>query len=343
MVSQRPLIACLDDVELAAEVSGIARSDALRRARTLLVIDTDKTRHGGGGRAIEAFNCFGQRLCLKCMPPLGRIRTRASGERVRQLVEGREDAFEAEYLCHRAVSGIPGVPTLLCRGSYAGGPVMLMEWVEGVSLYDARGLWPAMAAAGYPMSVCAALGSRIAGLLLEARSRDALFVHRDISSKNVILRTRRLPAATQLSTGDFDVCLIDFGSSVCSDVREGVQDCGPRLRVWRGATPEYAPPEMLTHSIPQLLGARLMEGVDVYELCGLLYELYAGRLPYAVAGRAIEETFRLKAEYVPPRLVTREPWDQPFCDIVMAGLRPKPFERPSLGEVAQVLAACAGA
>ena len=338
MGAQQPLIVRLDNVELAEEKSGRARSDALRRVRTLLLIDPSKTRHGGGGRAIEVFTCSGERLCLKCMLPLGRVRTRVSGDRVRQLVEGREAAFQSEYLCHRVVSGIRGFPRLLCRGSYAGGPVMLMEWVEGVSLYDVRNLWPSRARSGFPMGTCASLGASIASSLQLARKRDAAFVHRDISSKNVILRTRNSSVSSQLSTSKFDICLIDFGSSVCSSVRE--EEGAGRPRVWRSATPEYAPPEMLTHEIPRLREARLLESVDAYELCSLLYELYCGRLPYEFAGRNVSEVFRLKANYLPKRLVPQEPADEAFCETVMAGLRPKPFERPSLEELSQELERC---
>lgn len=340
MGAQQPLIVHLDSVELATEVSGIAQRDALRRVRTLLLIDSSKTRHGGGGRAIEAFNCYGERLCIKCMLPLGRIRLRASREKIRQLVEGREAAFESEYLCHRVVSGLPGFPRLLCRGSYAGGPVMLMEWVEGVSLYDIRDLWPSRAAGGFSKATCAALGLNIVKALQMARGRDALFVHRDISSKNVILRTQRTPLARQFSSHRFDLCLIDFGSSVCSCVREPEDDCGTEPRVWKSATPEYAPPEMLIHSIPQLRAARLQESVDVYELCSLLYEFYSGRLPYEIAGRGIAETFRLKAEYIPRKLPARRPDDQEFCDTVMAGIRPKPHERLGFSELQKALERC---
>lgn len=269
------------------------------------------------------------------MLPLGRVRARFSDDKVRQFVEGRETAFQSEYLCHRVVSGIRGFPRLLCRGSYANGPVMLMEWVEGVSLYDMRNLWTSRARSGFPMGTCASLGASIASSLMLARKRDAAFVHRDISSKNVILRTRNSSVSSQLSTSKFDICLIDFGSSVCSCVQEGEDEGKPR--VWRSATPEYAPPEMLTHEIPQLREARLLESVDVYEVCSLLYELYCGRLPYELPARDVSEIFQLKANYLPKRLVPQEPSDEKFCETVMAGLRPKPFERLSLEELSQEL------
>ena len=108
MGAQQPLIVRLDNVELAEEKSGIARSDALRRVRTLLLIDPSKTRHGGGGRAIEVFTCSGERLCLKCMLPLGRVRTRVSGDRVRQLVEGRIARERLEAQVQELYPGIEG-------------------------------------------------------------------------------------------------------------------------------------------------------------------------------------------------------------------------------------------
>lgn len=115
------------------------------------------------------------------------------------------------------------------------------------------------------------------------------FVHRDISPANIMVRTARLPLDQQLAEGTFDLCLIDFGSSLALEPASVVAGTGgkesftERYATLRRATVAYAPPEMLTDDIADLRVLRMSPAIDVYAAASTVYELIAGVAPYEAA------------------------------------------------------------
>ena len=126
------------------------------------------------------------------------------------------------------------------------------------------------------------------------------FVHRDISPANIMVRTARLPLDRQLAEGTFDLCLIDFGSSLALEPASAVAGTGgkasftERYATLRRATVAYAPPEMLTDDIPDLRALRMSPAIDVYAAASTVYELIAGIAPYEAAPSTSGTSVRAK-------------------------------------------------
>lgn len=124
-------------------------------------------------------------------------------------------------------------------------------------------------------------------------------------------------------------------------MREGAD---PENHVWRNATLEYAPPEMLSHEGESIVHARLSQKVDVYELCSVLYELYCGQTPFQLASRKVGSTFRFKSYFEPTPLTPRssQEEDKDLVHVLLAGLQADPDARPTieglLGQLEQIMA-----
>ena len=303
-----------------------------RRFLTLFLPKTNETLMGGTAKALQVCNCLGESFCFKVLRQPTGFDGRED-ERARAF-ETRSKAFSYEYSCQSALRGIPGIPLIYGYGLYAGGPVMLMEWVHGVSLR--KGLLPraAQLRCGISLRTLSALGASIAGILCAARVRDPYFVHRDISGMNVLIRTDKTGLNQQISDGVFDLRLIDFGSAICGGIAAERRSADPKTqRIWRNATPEYAPPEMLSHHTEALVGQRDSEAIDVYELCSVLYELYCGTTPYQLSSNKPDDYYGFKMRHCPPTPRCRRQDDDAFIELIMQGLRQEQSLRPSLVEL----------
>lgn len=177
------------------------------------------------------------------------------------------------------------------------------------------------------------------------------FVHRDISPANIMVRTARLPLDRQLAEGTFDLCLIDFGSSLALEPASAVAGTGgresftERYATLRRATVAYAPPEMLTDDIADLRVLRMSPAIDVYAAASTVYELIAGVAPYEVAPgtsgtsgsrkktRDIASPYRLKMDTLPDYPVGAH---APGCDLTQL-LRREPDVALAAAEQAQQL------
>lgn len=175
------------------------------------------------------------------------------------------------------------------------------------------------------------------------------FVHRDISPANIMVRTARLPLDRQLAEGTFDLCLIDFGSSLALEPASAVAGTGgkesftERYATLRRATVAYAPPEMLTDDITDLRVLRMSPEIDVYAAASTVYELIAGVAPYEVAPgasgtsgsrkktRDIASPYRLKMDTRPDYPVGAH---APGCDLTQL-LRREPDVALAAAEQAQ--------
>lgn len=182
---------------------------------------------------------------------------------------------------------------------------IIMDYVAGGSLRDA------LAEAG-PLRPVDALNvtAEVFDALAFAHSRGV--THRDIKPDNVLL------ARPWAEYGLGDVRVSDFG---ISDV------VGERVRQTTGliGTPHYMPPELISKGLSGPAG-------DVYSTGVLLYELLAGRTPFAGPGTDFSVAYRHVSSR-PPRI----PVDDAVWDILDALLSKDPAGRPMPREAAAAL------
>ena len=361
------MVAYLEDITLldlelfdaAFAIAPGGEDDAKRRFMTLFV--QGGRRWGGSANVSKATNAQGETFAVKQLRRDGastgpsaeasprrpgqsgaykQLRHTAGGSSTTPdyLTQGHVAAFYEEYRIHLAVSNLRGFPRLYGFGLANGEPLIIMEWVEGATLREAvREREKADPQCGLlPLHIVADLGIAVLTLLERAGELDERFVHRDLSPRNIMLRTDRVAAAEQLRMGDFDLCLIDFGSS---SLLADPSDPGftRNANTWRMGTPAYAPPEMLTADVALPEAYRHSAAIDVYALCSVLYELYSGRKPFLIEPQGGLSPYRLKTETAPTPLDAREPDGGALADIILAGLAPQPERRPSVRQLKAAL------
>ena len=320
------------------------------RRFTMLFADDATMRRGGIGRVTRAVNAQGEAVALKqlILPTRDEFDDDTAYE---ALVTKFKVAFREEYECHRALSGLKGFPRLYGWGEVDGVPAIVMEWVEGETLARLRPRLAVDDAGRLSPLVAARLGRDLFDLLCRMNLVGEGFVHRDISPANIMVRTARLPLDQQLAEGTFDLCLIDFGSSLALEPASAVAGTGgkasftERYATLRRATVAYAPPEMLTDDIADLRVLRMSPAIDVYAAASTVYELIAGVAPYEVAPgasgtsgsrkktRDIASPYRLKMDTRPDYPVGAH---APGCDLTQL-LRREPDVALAAAEQAQQL------
>ena len=320
------------------------------RRFTMLFADDVTMRRGGIGRVTRAVNAQGEAVALKqlILPTRDEFDDDTAYE---ALVTKFKAAFREEYECHRALSGLKGFPRLYGWGEVDGVPAIVMEWVEGETLARLRKRLAVDDAERLSPLVAARLGRDLFDLLCRMSLVGEGFVHRDISPANIMVRTARLSLDQQLAEGTFDLCLIDFGSSLALEPASAVAGTGgkasftERYATLRRATVAYAPPEMLTDDIADLRVLRMSPAIDVYAAASTVYELIAGVAPYEVAPgasgtsgsrkrtRDIASPYRLKMDTRPDYPVGAH---APGCDLTQL-LRREPDVALAAAEQAQQL------
>lgn len=323
---------------------------AYLRRFTMLFADDATMRRGGIGRVTRAVNAQGEAVALKqlILPTRDEFDDDAAHE---ALVAKFKAAFREEYECHRALSGLKGFPRLYGWGEVDGVLAIVMEWVEGETLARLRSRLAVDDAGRLSPLVAARLGRDLFDLLCRMSLVGEGFVHRDISPANIMVRTARLPLDRQLAEGTFDLCLIDFGSSLALEPASAVAGTGgkasftERYATLRRATVAYAPPEMLTDDIPDLRALRMSPAIDVYAAASTVYELIAGVAPYEAAPgtsgasgsrkrtRDIASPYRLKMDTRPDYPIGAH---APGCDLTQL-LRREPDVALAAAEQAQQL------
>ena len=275
----------LEDFEPAAPAP-VSPTEAaeLRRRYSVLFADEPTSRRGGLGMVTRVTNAYGQRLALKTLLPATAPAAHPTSPDpdATRVDTRRQDAllaaFRAEYESQRALQGLGCVPALYGWGTVDGAPAILMEWVEGVTLEHARMALAVDDAGRVSPPVVAALGRDLFAALASLAAAEVPVVHRDVSPGNVMVRTSSRSLAEQAADGMFDLCLIDFGSAVApmgqmgSLTRAGV--------ACRWATPDYAPPEMLSDDIPNVADLRRSPAIDVYAAASVLFDLACGCAPF---------------------------------------------------------------
>lgn len=236
---------------------------AYLRRFTMLFADDATMRRGGIGRVTRAVNAQGEAVALKqlILPTRDEFDDDAAHE---ALVAKFKAAFREEYECHRALSGLKGFPRLYGWGEVDGVPAIVMEWVEGETLARLRSRLAVDDAGRLSPLVAARLGRDLFDLLCRMSLVGEGFVHRDISPANIMVRTARLPLDRQLAEGTFDLCLIDFGSSLALEPASAVAGTGGKASF----TERYA---------------TLRRATVAYAPASTVYELIAGIAPYEAA------------------------------------------------------------
>ena len=297
--------------------------DTIRRFTTLL----DCGAVGGGSHHLrKVANTEGETFALKTLWPLDS----REGNGPAVTPSGIKTLTE-EYRNLAAVSLLSGFAKTYGYGYTGNTPAILMDWIEGLSLRDAVAELTDPAEGGrIPANTVAAIGKRLGEVLLGAQKLDAPFAHRDISLRNIIIRTTRRPLAQQIAHCSFDLCLVDLGSS---SIKRSDPSFTMSTGIWRNGTPEFAPPEMLSNDIPELAPLRTSPSIDTYELCSVLYTLYAGHTPYRLNEHMDHSPYLYKIEHEPEPLEARVPGDQKLVDIIMSGIRNEQSQRAPLSTV----------
>ena len=308
-ISSGALVVRLLDLEPASPLPDAER-DAFRRRYSVLFAENGTSRRGGLGMVRRVSNAYGERLALKTLldagaDDLAATQSLAPGVRDSAATDSRRRgallaAFKAEYEGQRALQGLGCVPKLYGWGVVDGLPAILMEWVEGETLEHAAKALAVDDAGRVSPPVAAAIGRDLFNALATLASAPDPVVHRDISPANVMVRTSNRSLEQQVADGTFDLCLIDFGSSVMDAPSMGsLTRAGLAVR-W--ATPDYAPPEMLTDDAPGVAELRRSPLIDVYAAASTIYELACGVPPFGsdgARGMAGLSPYRIKVDLAP--------------------------------------------
>ena len=286
----------------------------------MLFLQPGSTLHGGFGAVAKVVNLYEEVFALK------RLNAPDSNSDCSPS-ELREMLFE-EYKNQLAVSRLKGFPQVYGYGSWKGEPLILMEWIEGTTLAHAVPDLP-HEGDGVQGEVVAQVGISVLEILQGVERLNSRLVHRDISPNNIMFRTKDMSLSQQVAAGAFDTCLIDFGNSTteCQDIPMAFTQ---RVGMMRGATRDYAPPEMLTADVEGVEELRNNPAIDIYALCSVLYELYAGHTPFDLTHSLGGSDYRTKMSMDPKPLVARRTYEAPLLNAIMSGIRPSQEARPTV-------------
>lgn len=283
----------LDTFDTAVAVDPSAEDDAKRRFMTL-ILQTAHRNNGNIGHVLRATNTSGEVFAVKLLKDnailSGQAPDRSAEQSAAHLANTAALFEEYRHLC--TVSHLRGFLRVYGYGSCEDDPLILMEWVEGISLKQALPLLPHDASGGLTTQMVAAVGNAVLRALLMTQGLVNPVIHRDLSPANIMFRTTSRTLEQQIADCSFDPCLIDMGSATMA---LGDDTITRRADTWRFATPAYAAPEMLTQDIEGIAALRRSPAIDVYALSSILYQLYSGRKPFDVesTGAAATGSFYL--------------------------------------------------
>lgn len=302
-----------------------AHRDESRRRFSMFLVHADAGK-GGTGVVQRATNTAGEVFAIKRLRNLD-----GSDERI---AAGMRAVLFEEYRNQLTVSHLKGFPRVYGYGASGGEPLIVMEWVEGSTLKHITPQLP-HEDGGVRGDAVAAIGVAVLSILNNVRHLDTGVAHRDISPRNIMIATSERSLQDQLATLDFDIRLIDFGSSTALNPIDPTFTV--RADVWRGGTPEYAPPEMLTHDIAGIETRRLSPTVDIYALSSVLYELYCGHTPFNLQALGTASPYRVKTETAFEMPRARTAADEALVSIIVAGLAVDQERRPSVEQMLDLL------
>lgn len=307
--------------DTAFAVSPAEEEATRRRYMTLLVDAQYAPRRGASSTVYRVSNTECAAFALKVLKT-----DDLEAEERERVLPVRTRTFLEEYRAQTVVSHLAGFPKLYGYGMIDDVPAILMEWIEGFTLNEATPQLPADIYGRIDARAIAGIGRAVLTPLIAARALDERFIHRDLSPKNIMLRCDRTPLEEQVATNRFDICLVDMGSATAVAADSSLTML---TNIWRAGTPDYAPPEMLTSDEPALVELRSSSAIDVYALCGILYELYAQTTPYGRGMSLAASPYRVKMDNAPLPLAPRSDADRGLTDAIMAGLAREQQERIS--------------
>lgn len=314
----------LDTFEPAVAFDPAKRDESRRRFSMFLV--QSEAGQGGTGVVQRATNTAGEIFAIK--------RLHVSDTMDERIAAGMRAVLFEEYRNQLTVSHLKGFPRVYGYGTSNGEPLIVMEWVEGSTLKHITPQLPHEDGSVRGDAV-AAIGVAVLSILNNVRHLDTGVAHRDISPRNIMVATSERSLQDQLATLDFDIRLIDFGSSTALNPIDPTFTV--RADVWRGGTPEYAPPEMLTHDIAGIETRRLSPTVDIYALSSVLYELYCGHTPFNLQALGTASPYRVKTETAFEVPQARTAADEALINIIVAGLAIDQERRPSVEQMLDLL------
>ena len=314
----------LDTFEPAVAFDPAKRDESRRRFSMFLV--QSEAGQGGTGVVQRATNTAGEIFAIK--------RLHVSDTTDERVAAGMRAVLFEEYRNQLTVSHLKGFPRVYGYGTSNGEPLIVMEWVEGSTLKHITPQLP-HEDGGVRGDAVAAIGVAVLSILNNVRHLDTGVAHRDISPRNIMVAMSERSLQDQLATLDFDIRLIDFGSSTALNPIDPTFTV--RADVWRGGTPEYAPPEMLTHDIAGIETRRLSPTVDIYALSSVLYELYCGHTPFNLQALGTASPYRVKTETAFEVPQARTAADEALISIIVAGLAIDQEQRPSVEQMLDLL------
>lgn len=293
----------LEDFEVAFSMPTNKQEETLRRFSTLLVDTGSSRKYGSNGMVSKAQNPFGEVFAIKRLRA-GLEHTPLPDIPAERASSGAVAAFRTEFESQLILSSLKGFPKLYGYGNTNTGPIILMEWIEGISLADAMDD-PAIREKLTPETIFA-IGAELYSILANLDSLASRPVHRDLSPANVMIRTSKTPLIDQINNKNFDLCIIDFGSTTVIDEQD------PRFtsitNILRHGTPEYTPPEMLTDTLPNVIELRQSPSIDIYAAASIIYELLLGRTPFEISKHVGEVPYLVKTtQQFPPLYLPEYP------------------------------------
>lgn len=336
------------------------RAGEVRRRFETLLIPAVPREGLSDGAVLRAQNTSGEVFALKVLrapaPTHGLGDKTPDTEALRLVESSRELAFTEEYRSMLAVSFLRGFPRVYGFGLAASSldgheeekPAIIMEWVEGLTLREATTLLPARTYADenarprrsvLPETV-AALGTALLDILLSTSELDCRFLHRDLSPRNVIVRTSAVPIAEQIASSSFDLRIVDLGSS--SVLRDGERGTTLTHDIWRFGTVEYAAPEMLTRDVPEVSRLRHSQTVDTYAVCSMLYELVCDQTPFELSRRPNASPYLTKMVERPEVPAWLDNNARSLADLLVRGLNAEQPKRYTTLALREALAAWPG-
>lgn len=327
----------IDEFEPAFPVASSERDEALRRFSTLFLDKSHPRRYGSNGVVNKAQNAFGEIFAVKRLRA-GLDETPLPDIPPSRASSGAIAAFRNEYESQLAVSNMKGFPRLYGFGTVDADPLIVMEWIEGTSLAELLERSAEDPNGRLAPSDVFAIGAELFSILANLDALSSRPVHRDLSPSNVIIRTSARPLSGQTASGEFDICIIDFGSTTLIDEQNPTFTA--TTNILRHATPEYAPPEMLTETLPNIMELRQSPAIDVYAVCSILYQALTGHTPYRISEHPAEVPYLLKTQSPPSPLEI--PGYERACNAIMRGLSQDQAQRPSALQMRDVLLEACG-
>ena len=317
--------------EAAFSVKDEERSTVMRRFSTLILDTGSSRKQGSNGYVCRAVNVFGETYAVKMMRT-NPTATPIPGFPVDKEAEGAIMAFREEYEIQKMLAPMNGFPKVFGYGTTKGNPVIVMEWIEGMTLKDMAESLDSDNRVPMGMAVASALF----GILKQLDVFRIRPVHRDLSPSNVMISLSEHSFKEQLASGRFDLRIIDFGSTALVDNTN--PSFTAHTSILRRATPEYAPPEMLSDTLPNILELRKSPSIDVYAASSIIYELLTGRTTHMVSKNREVLPYHAKCT-LPPRPSVKyfthylgkdkEKAITKFIDLLMKAFSQDQAERPS--------------